>query len=316
VDKFHIKKISEIKKEKLHQFYQDSFKYEKPILDDYNWRYRSGFNEYEPLVLIINNQVCGHAGLIPINLRINNKTEKAIWFTDFYINSEYRSKGYGKILTEQWMKICPIQITLCNNKSLRVFKKLSWSSNNTFTRRIKFYNYLNIIPVFRNLNNSTYIINKTEDLKLEDLNSKTLKKIVDLNERSQSEKFIDLVRDEIWFKWRILDCPYKKDIHIFNVTNNFIITHIQKKKKLRILNIIYSSAPVNMDISKIFLNFAKKNNIDYLSYISTEKKLLDFFLPWQRKINFAFYAKEKSTQHLINNSLNDIQFIDSDIGYV
>ena len=56
-------------------------------------------------------------------------------------------------LPKEWMKICPIQITICNDQSLKVFKKLNWSNNNNFVRRLKFYNYLNIVPAFRNLMN-------------------------------------------------------------------------------------------------------------------------------------------------------------------
>ena len=93
--KFHIKKISEIDKNKLLKFYQASFKYEKSILDDFAWRYRSGFNNFEPLVLIINNKICGHAGLISVDLKVEDKIEKAIWFTDFYVDSKYRTLGYG-----------------------------------------------------------------------------------------------------------------------------------------------------------------------------------------------------------------------------
>ena len=316
MDKFHIKKISEVNQKKLLQFYQNSFNFEETILDNYNWRYRKGFSEFEPLVLIINNQICGHAGLIPVNLKINNKIKKAIWFTDFYINPEYRSKGYGKNLTEAWMKICPIQITLCNNQSLNIFKKLEWSSNNNFTRNVKFYNYFNVIPAFRNLNDSLYIQDNFENLKLEELSNKTLTKIIDLHENIISKKSINLVRDENWFKWRIFDCPYKKDIYIFNSNENFFIIHIKKRNNLKILNVIYSSHPINKNISKLFFSFAKKNHIDCLSYISNEKRFSDFFLPWQSKINFAFYTKEKSTSVLLNSGFDEIQFIDSDIDYI
>ena len=316
MDKFHIKKISEVNKEKLYQFYQNSFDYGKSILDNYSWRYRLGFNKYEPLILIINNQICGHAGLIPIHLKINNKTENAIWFTDFYINPEYRLKGYGKILTEEWMKICPIQITLCNNQSLKIFKKLEWCSNNNFTRKIKFYNYFNIVPAFRNRNRSLDIQNNLGNLTIQELNNKTLTKIIDLHETNNITKSVSLIRDESWFKWRILDCPYKKDIYILNLNKNYFIAHIKKRNNLKILNIIYTSDYINNDISKLLSRFAKKNHIDYLSFISSKKRLSDFFLPWQRKINFAFYTKEKFKSRLLNNEIDDIQFIDSDIDYI
>ena len=95
-----------------------------------------------------------------------------------------------------------------------------------------------------------------------------------------------------------------------------IIASVKKKNNLKILNIIYSSSPINTDITKLFLCFAKNNNINYLSYISVEKKLSDIFLPWERKLNFAFYSKEKSTSNLLNEKLDEIQFIDSDLDYV
>ena len=50
------------------------------------------------------------------------------------------------------MKICPNQITLCNNKSLRIFKKLKWSYNNNFVKKIKFYNFHKILPILRKNN--------------------------------------------------------------------------------------------------------------------------------------------------------------------
>ena len=316
MDKFHIKKISEISKEKLIKFYQNSFNYEKPILDNYNWRYRSGFNEFEPLVLEVNHQICGHAGLIPVNLKVNNKVEKAIWFTDFYISSGYRSKGYGTELTKEWMKICPIQITLCNDQSLKIFKKFNWSVNNNFTRRIKFNTYLRIIPIFRRLNNNVHNQKEFGKLKLEEPNNEIMTKIIETSEKNLSKKSIGLIRDEDWFKWRIIDCPYKKNILFFSFESSFIIANVKIKNNLKILNIIYSTNPINNDITDLFLNFAKKNNINYLSYISIEKKIFDTFLPWERKLNFAFYSREKSTSDLLDKKLDNIQFVDSDIDYI
>ena len=316
MDKFHIKKISEIDTKKLLQFYQVSFQYEKSILDNYQWRYRSEFNEFEPLILIIDNQICGHAGLIPIDLKINDKRQKAIWFTDFYIASEQRSKGYGKLLAEAWMKICPIRITICNDQSLKVFKKLKWSNNNSFIRRLKIYNYLNIVPIFRKLNRSSFIKDDLQDIKLEELNNKTIAKMADLSEHNLLKKSVGLIRDENWFKWRILNCPYKKDIYIFNFKGNFIVIHMKLKNNLKILSIVYSSQPITSSIIKFFSKFSKKKGIDYLSYISNEKKIFDFFLPWQRKLNFACNTENRSDTNVLNKNFDDIQFLDSDIDYI
>ena len=70
--KIHIKKISEIKEDKLVEFYTKSFQFETGVVENFNWRYRLGFNNYEPIALIIDDQICGHAGLIPAKIKINN----------------------------------------------------------------------------------------------------------------------------------------------------------------------------------------------------------------------------------------------------
>ena len=85
MDKIHISKISEINRNKLINFYQKSFDFKNSGLENYEWRYRSGFCNYESLALTVDDQICGHAGLIPVNLKINEKVETAIWFTDFLL---------------------------------------------------------------------------------------------------------------------------------------------------------------------------------------------------------------------------------------
>ena len=316
VNKFHIKKISEINKDQLLKFYQKSFHYDKSILDDYDWRYRKGFSSYEPLILLVDNQIRGHAGLIPVDLKVKDKKEKAIWFTDFYIDQKYRQKGYGKLLTEEWMKICPIQITICNDQSLRIFKKLKWESNNRFVRRIKFNNYFNLLPIRKNYEDSNLIKNDLKNLKLVDLNFSTIKKIIEKNDHNLSKKSFCIIRDEGWFRWRLEECPYKKKLYIFEFRNNYFITHLKLKNNYKILNILYSSEEISDDVKNIFNDFLKKNNIDFLAYVSNKPKLSDIFFPWQKKLNFAFYANDKFISNSIDEHFSDIQLIDSDIDYL
>ena len=87
--------------------------------------------------------------------QINGKINLAIWFTDFVILPEFRDKGYGEILTKEWMKLCPFQITFCNNASLRIFKKLGWKENLDFERIVIPINHFKFIPIIKrfNLNN-------------------------------------------------------------------------------------------------------------------------------------------------------------------
>tara|TARA_B100001057_G_scaffold213911_1_gene214277 strand:- start:2360 stop:3307 length:948 start_codon:yes stop_codon:yes gene_type:complete len=315
VNKIHINKISELKRDKLINFYQKTFNFEKSVLDNYEWRYRSGYCNYESLALTIDNQICGHAGLIPVKFKMNEKVETAIWYTDFFISPGYRSKGYGKLLTEAWMKICPNQITLCNNESLRIFKKLKWSYNNNFVRNIKFYNFHKILPILRTKEQLEISSTSFGKLKLETQNIRTIENIVLIEQKNLARKIMGIVRDESWFKWRVLECPYKKNIFIFSYENNYFITNVKTKNNLKILNLIYSTSPIKDNILKLFNPFIKENKIDCLSYISKEDRI-NINLPWKKKINFAFFSNHKFVKDDIENYLDDIQYIDSDIDYL
>ena len=316
MDKFHIKKISEIDKNKLFKFYQSSFNYDNSNHDIFNWRYRAGFKNFEPLVLEVNNEICGHAGLIANDLKIKDKIETGIWFTDFYVKEKYRSIGYGKLLTQAWMKICPIQITLCNDKSLKIFKTKGWSHNNKFLRKIKISNFSNFVPILKESKFLSINTNNLIDLKLEEFNNQTISKIANESEQSLSQKSFGIVRDENWFKWRVLNCPYKKNIFIFSYKDVNIITEIKIKNNFKILNIIYISRPIKKNLVKLFSSFIKSNKINFISYISTNDKFLNINLPWSKKLNFAFYSEDISVKNLINDNFDDIQYIDSDINFI
>ena len=315
MSKFHIKKVSEIDKKKLLKFYQESFDYKNNNPDILNWRYRPGFKSFEPLVLEVDEEICGHAGLIANDLKIKDDIKTGIWFTDFYVKEKYRSLGYGKLLTKEWMKICPIKITLCNDLSLKIFKKMNWSYNNKFLKKIKITNLLNFIPIFKKSKELEINNNNLGDLKLEDTNNQTISRVANESEKLLSGKSLGIVRDENWFKWRILDYPEKKNIFIFRYIDTNIIAEIKIKDSFKILNIIYVSKPIKISLSNLFSNFAKNNKINFISFISEKKELFNINTPWSRKLNFAFFTEDSSIEHLINE-FDNIQFIDSDIGFI
>ena len=316
MEKIYIKKKSEVDKKELLDFYQHSFNLKNINLEDYNWRYRYDLNSFEPLILEIDGKICGHAGIISNKIKILNDVKTGVWFTDFFIDEKYRSLGYGRLLAEAWMKICPIRITICNDKSLKIFKKLNWSYNNKLTRQLKFYNFQNLIYFFKKNKNTDIETGELGNLQLKNIDNQTISKIIENSEKTLSQKTIGIVRDESWFKWRILNCPYKKNIYIFTYDGIDIITNIKVKKKFKILNIIYISKPVNFDLKNIFSKFAKKNKIDFLSYISKSNQVSNIDMPWRKKLNFAFDANDFFIKDLIKKRFEDIQFIDTDIDFV
>ena len=174
---------------------------------------------------------------------------------------------------------------------------------------------LNFISIFKKSKAFEIDIKDLGDLKLEETNNQTISKIANESEKLLSKKSLGIVRDENWFKWRVLDYPEKKNIFIFSYKDTNIITEIKIKDRFKILNIIYVSKPIKINLPNLFLNFAKHNKINFISFISENKDLFDINTPWSRKLNFAFFAEDSSIEHLINE-FDNIQYIDSDIGFI
>ena len=58
-------------------------------------------------------------------------------------------------------------------------------------------------------------IDNLGELKLEDTNDQTISRISNESEKLLSEKPLGIVRDENWFKWRVLDYPERKKYFYF-----------------------------------------------------------------------------------------------------
>ena len=86
---------------------------------------------------------------------------------------------------------------------------------------------------------------------------------------------------------RVLNCPNKKNIYIFSYKEINIIAEVKIKNRFRILNIIYISKPIKIDLKNLFSNFNKKNKINFISYISkNNKSFVLIFL--EQKTEFRF----------------------------
>ncbi|MEC7179404.1 MAG: hypothetical protein VXV83_00555, partial [Pseudomonadota bacterium] len=144
----------------------------------------------------------------------------------------------------------------------------------------------------------------------------TISKIIEINDHNQIRQASGILRDENWFKWRLIDCPYKKDIYILKIKDQYLIAHLRFKNNYKILNVIYSTSDINPEITNILLEFLKKNEIDLFAFISNKKRFFDSLIPGQKNLNFAFYSKDKNILNNLNKEFNDIQYIDSDLDYI
>ena len=328
--RYKINKISEIGTDKLSDFYKKIYhKRHKSLTSNWHWWYRVGYSEFEPLILSIDNKIIGQAGLLPVDLNIFESKVPAIWFVDFAILAEFQGKGFGQILTKEWMKICPNQITFCNNLSLRVFKKFGWNNNLSTKRLVKPINTLKFFPIIKKfklnfLNNklrnfikkkynrnvliSSYKINNNFKI-IND--SFKIKKIIKNNE------FAEIIRDEKWLHWRLIECPYKRDIHFFEHKNNFAIVHIFSIENIKKLNILYTyttDQPQENELLILIINWAINNDIDLVWAVNKNLEFENIFPKLLSKpVIFASWSSDKKISKTLQNGLLDPQGIDSDI---
>ena len=328
--RYKINKISQVPLEKLSIFYKEVYKKRhKSLTNNWRWWYRAGHSPFEPLIISIDDQVIGQAGLLPADLNIAEKKVPAIWFVDFAILAKFQGKGFGKILVKEWMKICPNQITFCNNNSLKVFEKFGWENNLSTKRLAKPINILSFLPVVKkfkfNFANKTlrYLIKKkySRCVSINPYEIKNNFKVInDSFEKRKYEKkneFAEIIRDEKWLHWRLMECPYNNDIFFFEYKNNFAIVHIfliDNVKKLNILFTYCTDNPQENELLAMIINWSINNDIDLVWAVNRDLEIENIFPKlFSKAINFTSWSSDQEIFKIIKKGLYNSQGIDSDI---
>jgi GNAT superfamily N-acetyltransferase len=327
--KYKINKISEIATDQLSEFYKKTYyKRYKSLTSNWRWWYRVGYNELEPLILSVDNKVIGQAAYLPINLNILGNIVPAIWFVDYVVLPEFKGKGLGKILSKEWMKICPNQMAICSDDSLRVLKKLGWKDNYTTKRLARPISTLKFLPILKNLKlnfvNRTlrYFIKKkySRDIsinpyKISD-NFKIINDSFKLRKIVKNNEFAEIIRDEKWLHWRLIECPYKKDIYFFEYKNNFAIVHIFVIENIKKLNILYTYSADKLQENELFvqiINWSINNNIDLVWAVSRNTDFENIFPKiFNKPLQFASWSSDEKIFKTLQNGLSNLQGIDTD----
>ena len=330
LSKYKINKISEVDINKLSYFYKKIyFERHKSLTNNWRWWYRVGLTEGEPIILSLDDKIIGQAAYLPTELNVLGKKIPAIWFQDYAVLPDFKGKGLGKLLSKEWMKICPNQMAICSPDSLRVLKKLGWKDNFDTKRLAKPINFTKFVPVIKNLKLNfldqglRYFLkkkyNRNKSLKLYKIenNFKTINESFKFKKSKKKDvKFAEIVRDENWLNWRLMECPYKKDIFFFEYKNNFSIVHVYSAKNIKRLNILYSYHTDELhenEITTMIANWAINNNIDLMWAINRGKELDNIFPKiFNKSIRFASYSTDKKIFEILQNGLLDFQGIDSD----
>lgn len=322
---YKIKKISDVNQEDLIRFLNKVFPSRLEYFkNNWRWPYRIGYSNFEPILILIDKEIVGIAGLIPAKLRLNDKFFQAIWFTDFHILKEFRNKGLGKLLVKEWMKNSSLQITYCNDESLRIFKKFGWKSKEYLERKIFIVNYFKFFPILNRLNFLRKIFEKKLKKNIliqpNKVNKKNIEEYSLLENRKKIKKnTFTFIRDKSWFEWRLLDYPNQSEIYEFKHEENIVVCRIFNTKKIKRLHILYIflKDKNNDEIFKIIFNWSLKNNIALIWMIS-EKKYNIFrqnFLErlMTKSINFAYWCRDNDNFSILENGIDNNQSFDSDL---
>ncbi len=145
-----------------------------------------------------------------------------------------------------------------------------------------------------------------------------------INESFQKRKIINvenqpqILRDEKWLNWRVMECPYKKDLYFFEYKNNFAIVHIFANKNVKRLNILFSYFTDQNEDGALFhliMNWAIENNIDLVWTI--RRVTIDvenyFSNKFKKPLTYASWSSDKNIFEVLKNGPYNSMGIDSDI---
>jgi hypothetical protein len=131
------------------------------------------------------------------------------------------------------------------------------------------------------------------------------------------ENYPSIDRDNSWLHWRLMECPYKKDIYFFEYKNSFSIVHIYFVKKIKRLNVLLTYSTEHSEeikLYKLITSWAINNNIDYVWAIHKNQDFKYIFPKIHNKpLRFASWSSDNSTHKVMQSGFFDLQGIDSDI---
>ena len=212
------------------------------------------------------------------------------------------------------MKICENKITFCNDLSLKIFKKLDWDESSNVSRYIK--------PLFfHKIYFKKYLHKKDfKNLRVYKIDDKIIRDILLFEKKNEAQDSAYILRDEKWFEWKFLKCPFKSDILCFEYDSQYVLAFFDKSNKNKKLNILYTTEK-NLQKSKIFKLiqiWGGDNKINLIWYISHSNysggEIFSFIT--KKRINFAFKTKDSILKDNLKKGVLNSQGGDSDIGYL
>lgn len=325
-----IRKASTILGSVMSRFYGDAFPERAGLLSEHwRWLYRVGrFPGIEPLVLVEDERVVGHAGVIPLTISRLGREATAMWFVDFSILPEFQGQGHGKALTEAWMAMCPDRVTFCNERSIQVFRRFGWrerSDASVLTQPLELSGPLSRFgapgaAAGRLLTPAWLAWLRARSSGASALETRPLP----LDAGGLAERLADpaaagtrVVRDAEWFKWRLLENP-RRDEHVLascgGVNAVFRLFTSRGRRRAHLLHVGPGPEAARAGMVKAFARWALDQGADDAWAATSEPVLLEACAPYfsrRRALRFAWHSDDAAVAAALAGPL-PTQGIDSD----
>lgn len=325
-----IRKATDIEGSEMTRFYGEAFSGRGLFLGEH-WRWLYRVNRvpgFEPLVLVDDERVVGHAGAIPVTLSLRGRPVPAVWFVDFLLLPEYQGKGHGKELTEAWMKMCPNRVTFCNDRSIQVFRRFGWKERSDATvltqplelsRPLSRYGKVGasagalLTPAWLAFQRKR--LADAPDAEILPLPQDAGSLGVTFDE--PGDEGTRVVRDADWFKWRLMENPRRAEHFLArsgHVSAVFRLFTSLGRRRAHLLFIGPGPAQARSDMLKVFARWALDQRADIAWAVASEPSLLeDAGAHFRRRhpARFAWHSDDPAVAEALAGSL-PTQGIDSD----
>jgi GNAT superfamily N-acetyltransferase len=302
------------------------------LVPHWHWWFRLGFRaDIEPIVAVARDRIVGHAGSMPFAFRYGAKRDVAVWYTVFAVLPEWQGRGLGKRLTEEWMRLQPNPITQCNEKSIAIFKKYGWQE--TFASR-RFACVADpatlagrlpgplrmAVPLGRPLYRAWMKWSARSGPRLQPEPLPTAAGAFAGLFQPETEDSLELLRDDDWVRWRVLDSPFVADYRLFRFESATVLVRGMVSDGIRRLHILYVNRPARTEHRSMLLRgivrWACEDRADLIWAVARSAELgaaLREALPNETGVRIAAHNFNREVMAALLDPGFQIQAMDSDL---
>ena len=335
LDGIEIRAATEVPPAALEDFYDVMYPRRSSFLKAHRrWVYRlESHSSISPRVVMLGDQVIGHAGLTPVTLRHNEEERAASNFSDLQVLPRYQRRGLGVAITRNAMEICPLTLAYPNELALGVFQKLGFEiragacqfrlplrPNNHPEWQHGTRNYLGMIAGL-----TLRVVMRARTLTRGNLSALPASPdILEAFSKKKGDNALRVPRTQDFLKWRILDHPLANEHTIISLANDphtgcSALTRVFERdgyRRLHILSLNCDSATIS-DLSRFFggiVRWALQQDIDVIGLVSSDRrvsKIARWWFPAVIPINFAVHADDREGFKFLAQGDFDLEFIDA-----